>query len=162
MKSITSFVLLFIFFALHIHGISQGIQSKSSDKKPIQLIGTKWQSKGEFCTDTIEFTKVETCKLYRCELGFSCNASYYNRSMYGREEVAFEGDTLIITETDDCNPNTENINNELTIAVSKVVVTENNLTFISKYNLVISREGKGIVSETKPQKVFQIYHKVRN
>lgn len=132
-----------------------------STKREVQLTGTKWQSKGEFCTDTLEFSKIETCKWYGCETGFSCNASYYNCSMYGREEVAFEGDTLIITETDDCNPNTENIINELTIVFSKVVVSEDSLTFISTYSLVVSREGKGIISETKPKKIFLTYTKVK-
>ena len=132
-----------------------------SSKCEVRLLGTKWQSKGEFCTDTIEFSKVETCEIYHCELGFSCNGSYYNCSMYGREEVAFAGDTLIITETDDCNPNTENIINELTIVCSKAVVMEDKLTFISTYTIVVSREGKGIINETKPNKMDLIYTKVK-
>lgn len=134
---------------------------RESIKREVQLTGTKWISEGEFCTDTLEFLKIETCKIFHCELGFSCTASYYNCSMYGREEVAFEGDTLIITETDNCNPNTENIINELTIVFFKVVVSEDSLTFISSYSLVVSREGKGIISETKPRKIFLTYTKAK-
>ena len=153
-------MLIFCFFLIiafplkYSHTDTDKITGRECIKSEVQLTGTKWISEGEFCTDTLEFFKMETCKIFHCELDFSCTASYYNCSMYGREEVAFKGDTLIITKTDDCNPNTENIINELTIVFFKVVVSEDSLIFISTYSLVVSREGKGIISETKPQKCF--------
>lgn len=135
--------------------------TKSNIEK-IELIGSKWGWEMHTnCIHTIEFEKNNICKWYDCEFEYSCKANYFNQSFYGNEESPNEGDTLIVTETDACNPNSVNIIDEMVISFSKIIVKRDYLIIIETSSIVVSRNGEGIIRKTEPKKINVIYKKIK-